>query len=367
VLSLKLPTVLSENNIRLNPIVSLFNCDTNTIEKENLLELFKKRDLRTSFQCYPRPQHENIDLYKKQWHEGYCGKATRYCRENGIRAVLMADDCMRGPGELKTYWNNPIVPAALRFVSAETADIADGIEVVDEIGNDPRDYKPEKFCENWIGCKKAWPGYSQHLWRPYSDYNSPQYNWPRMQHWRHHAETMIGGLSGLPKAQEISCEIISIARFYKIDEQGREFPRAAQIRPQSVIAQMFLGKAMKACRYRVYAFDWEAWIKERATATIGKECQQGMRPNDVYWRAFLYALDHLPTGEMYEPVFNSIKVKDKKKNIFLTGRCHNTYFSISLANQSQIHSKLKDRVPPAGVVIWDKGDKRGELLHVSKA
>lgn len=227
-----------------------------------------------------------------------------WCKDEGWRLILIGDGVMRTDGDRERYLCESIVCPQAAMI--RDSGIVDGVEMVDEVKQDPREYPGAELFVKWWrsegGSAIAWPGHAPQRWEvpELSDYDSRQWLWEKCLNDDMRLERVRASLSRASGATRPLGALVDITgpdyikqvpghRYRRgkdrLNNRGRIHPT-----PENIRAQLELAKSMGATRFRLYAHDY-LWERERVTAPIGTRCQTGMGQADRRWPGFLRVVE----------------------------------------------------------------------------
>lgn len=226
-----------------------------------------------------------------------------WCKANGWRLIVVGDGFMRTAGDrAKNCTKEKVAGTA---TALKLSGICDGIEMVDEVKQDPNVYAPyaELFAEKWMvieGPPIAWPGHAPQKWEQYllSDYISRQWRWdtPGITQ-KQRMERLRGSLIDAPHDGRDICAMIPTVEAYYKRVPGTEFNKGDELvcrmpKPRDIDEMVDCALSMGANRLRFYAVDTPHWFAERLNTRPGSTAlmQTGMGPSRKEWPRFLETL-----------------------------------------------------------------------------
>jgi hypothetical protein len=264
-----------------------------------------------------------LDTFEK-WVDGW-GYLIRpqidRCVELGFRLLATGDNFFRFDYQRAWLHACPWAEQAVRYAAAYLRDTGacDGIEMVDEVGDDPALYQPVNFLSWWRdegGPPVAWPNAAPYAWEvpELSDYSSRYWSdaeWREGRPGRSLTGWQIrNGLDrarlNVPASRPWFCCVSCAGPFYDKLVPGGEYQPGDAIRKggvsaADVVAQVWLALANGASGVRLYGYDWQLWRDERANTEPGAitphGLQTGSRPGDARWPGVHAALSSVVSRE----------------------------------------------------------------------
>lgn len=235
-------------------------------------------------------------IWEREW-EKYQGADLDWCVANDWRVIVRLDDAFRTVPEREAMRRSrgKIEYAACCIGDTE---ICDGVEVVDEIQQDPRSYPCDELEDWWYtvgGPPLAYCGHAPQRFekRPGAKIISRMWNW-----WAPatptdgikgplRLERLRGSLAGLEHETRPICALIDASGMYgRVGTDGKV--RSIDFRKppsgQNILKQFQTAHEMGATRYRVWAWDSPAWQRNREQAKAGDKVFVGIEPKSRTWK-----------------------------------------------------------------------------------
>jgi hypothetical protein len=251
-----------------------------------------------------------------------------YCADNGLYLYAAGDDFARSGAErawINTGTFSDASPTsdgparAIRrtaYVAQTYGGVVARVDVIDEAPGDPTgDPAYAKLVTNWRlfgGPPLGWPmvettsvyptGWEDPLWADYAtryprtflDRRIGRADGPTVSQYADAAilaqrDARSSGRP-LPVGWELVWKCDCSGPFYTKGGAGGNYNPATDTlqapgrRPALIVAQVWAGLAYGATHFRMYAFDWNTWVAQRAAASVGAtDLQTGSRPGDARW------------------------------------------------------------------------------------
>lgn len=359
-----IPTKPSGQRYLPRPIISLFNCDPVDIQRDNLLDLFKKHKIAVKRAVFNSPAYTQAKTYEVQQaiHTALVAPDLRWIRDNDLSLIAGGDEMGREQPERTAADTIDWFPKAITT-------LANRLQVM---GNclylatiDEHDLK----IGGWDGFDRiaeAWragmgPPISHPTLCPPSrldhpataDLHNRQMCWWACRTLREYIAQIKRAFIGVRKGWLVSCNICTMGPKFIVDREGRVLPSHLGVKPEWIPAQGWAAFAMGGSYLECYSYNCHRWRvafnEKLPNTTLWQGMSEGPgRPGEL-WGGFgklLASIKNHEHGLMmtpYEPVF---------KGPYMVGRRGKFVWAINRSRSVVTHPfNLRKRMEPAEVVF----------------
>ena len=366
-----LPTAPTSQAIDLKQVtIAPFNTDPLTIQPDNIFDEFHRLGVtHLTFGCFINPADSHLTSLadvQTQWNLLVRPRFDA-CAAAGFRAVITADDMLRTPGERQWVWSCPWAADAVKYAVGQAAatGIVDRAEMVDEIGSDPREYKPDDLVAWWRSVPNAppiaWPNRYPIAWETddLSDYTSRYWEvWtPGDAHYQ--ADGVAAAARNVRAGRPWLCSASCVGPMYTKRVPGGDYSPGDSAyslgvtHGREIIGQFWNALAYGASGLRIYGYDWLLWRNQRAGAPLGtRMLQTGSRSGDARWAGFAAACLSVSgrraaiLADPYVPVVNGP---------WVCGRRGGLWWASNRSLEPQVANR-------PGTVVTARGEMQGALV-----
>jgi hypothetical protein len=306
------------------PIVSLFNCDPEDIQRDGLIPTFQKFNLAVKRQIFPSPAYTGAKTLDE--HRAAIGARVlpdlRWLKDNRLSLIGEADEFGREERERAAANSISWFPAAIRELAAKISELGNCryLATIDE--HDTKigtwDFRP--IVQAWR--EGSGPPISHPTLNPPGRLEHPdtaelhnrQIYWFTCWTLRDYIRQIKRALSGVRKDWLLSCNICTMGPKYVVGHDGQILPSHKGVEPQWIVAEGWAALAMGASYLECYSYNpyrWrQAFREQKPNTTLWQGMCPGLgRPGEL-WGGFGQLLRTIKDHEHglmmspYEPVFN---------------------------------------------------------------
>lgn len=383
-----LPDTPSGQVLTTPTVRSIFNSDPiSVVEADNVAAAFATAGINAvESQIFNNPADSGATTIE-EWRTSMAGvqAACNWCVANEFNLLGNGDNFGRFGYQLDWMHTNPLAEQVTRETAQMLTDCGCcvGVEMIDEVGNDPPGYDLYDFIDWWHdqgGPPLAWPNQEPYLWETaeLSDYSSRYWAsgiWRPAMEGRHYSGWEIWyamtHTNDPPTARPLSGLVSVCGPFYQKRAHGSEYLPgydeliAGDVLPRQIVLQVWTALAYGASRLRAYAYDWLGWRLARANQTPGEDnpagLQTGAKPGDDRWAALSVAYNSVAireealAGTPYVPV---------KSGPWVFGRRGSLVWGVNTSERdlaspngsgeiiTPAGETFGSTVPAGGVILW---------------